>query len=443
MEMRFRRRVGAERVLLMLPCCVVIVGRVRRDVDPSRIAGALETLRRRHPLLAVRVEIDDEGAGRYVGADVPELTMHVEQRRSSDQWIARVKEELRTSFPLETGPLVRCAVISSPEVSEVVLCGHHAVCDGMSLGYLLRDLLRLLAGSEEDVGERLDPPVIDSTTVPAPPRTPTLRRAAMGRINRKWAAKGIRFGDAEMRQMHAEFWKQNEGVQILAWTMDAAATSALVGRCRAESVTVNTAVWTAFLAAQDEVQGRGPRYRRRSALAVNTRDRLTVPVGEAFGFYASSLTVDLSYDPGCSFWDNARRVHSKITRELSRTDIFRMLSAEMVHPTLLDSLYFAKYGLLDEAMPKRLLRRMGWHEVTYGYALTNVGRFDIPAAYGPLQLEAVYGPAVYSDVDEKVVGVITVGGCLSVIMTFDGRMLGDGAGLRDATMTRLEQAIRL
>jgi NRPS condensation-like uncharacterized protein len=438
----FRREIGAERPLLTLPFTIVMAGRVRGDVDPAEIARALEALRRRHPLLAVRAEIDAEGTGWYVADDVPELTIHVEERRSQDQWIARVKEELRGAFPLETGPLVRCAVVHSPEVSEIVLCGHHAVCDGMSLGYLLRDLLRLLAGSDEGLRERLDPPAINPTTVRSPPRSNPLRRFVMHRINQKWAAKDIRFGDPEIRRMHAEFWKRHQHVQVLAWTMDAAVTSALAERCRAERVTVNTALWTAFLAAQRDVQSRGPRYRRRSALAVNTRDKLTVPVGEAFGFYAASFTVDLPYDPGRPFWDNARRVHARITKELARTDLFRMLAAQMVHPTLWDSLYFAKYGLLNEAMSTRVLRRLRWHEITYGYALTNVGSFDIPVTYGPLQLEAVYGPAFYSDVDEKTVGVITVGGCLSCILTFDGRLLGDGAGLRDAAMARLEEATR-
>ncbi len=90
-----------------------------------------------------------------------------------------------------------------------------------------------------------------------------------------------------------------------------------------------------------------------------------------------------------------------VSNELARTNLFKMLSADLVHPTLLDSLYFSKYGLLDEAMPKRLLRKMGWHKVTYGYAITNVGRFDIPIVYGPLKLEAVYGPSVYSDAKRK------------------------------------------
>jgi Condensation domain len=437
----YTRKIGAERAVLMLPFNVVMVGRVTGDVNPTKLAAALEHLRQRHPLLAVRVETDERGTGRYAAEGVPELPAHVEQRRSEDQWIACVKAQLQASFPLMTGPLVRCALIYSPEVSEVVLCGHHAICDGMSLGYLLRDVLRVLAGSDQGAQAPLVPPSIDSTTVPTPPSPNLIARAVLRQMNRKWAAKHIRFDESDMRQMHARFWSKNDHLQLLAWTLDPEATSALVDRSRAERVTVNTALWTAFLAAQHEVQGDGQRYRRRSALALNNRDMLTVSVGEAFGFYASSVTVNLDYDPRSSFWDNARGMHFTITRGIAKTNPFKMLSATAVHPTLLDSLYFSKYGLLADPVPKRLLRRMGWHQVTYGYALTNAGRFDIPTTYGTLGLEAVYGPVVYSDVDEKMVGVITVGGRLSCTLTLDDRVV-DGERLRDAAMAHVQKQVR-
>lgn len=437
----FTRRIGGERMMLMLPLNVVMVGRVAGDLDCAKVAGALASLRHRHPLLAVRVEIDEDATGWYVAEGVPDLDVHVEQRRSEDQWIACVKQQLETSFPLQTGPLVRCAIVSSPEVSEVVLCGHHVVCDGMSLGYLLRDLLTALTDSDQSTQAPLLPPAVDASTVPTPPSASPLARFIIRRVNKRWAAKRIQFGEADVGRLHGRFWKSNDRAQVLAWNMDSEATSALVERCRAERVTVNTALWTAFLVAQDEVQGRGPRYRSRSGLAVSMRDKLLVPVGESFGFYASSVTVDLAYDPRRPFWDNARRLHSDISRGVAKTNPFKMLSAEAIHPTLLDALYFSKYGLVTGAMPRRMLRKMGWHQVNYGYALTNVGRFALPTTYGPLRLEAVYGPFVYSDVDEKVVGVITVGGCLSFTLTCDERAV-DGAKLRDAAMRHLEVAVR-
>jgi NRPS condensation-like uncharacterized protein len=436
----FKREIGAERVLLMLPFNVVMVGRIRGNVDPLKVNSALDLLRIRHPLLAVRVETNDDGMGWYVADGAPRFEADLETRQDDEQWLERIKKEFRMPFSLETGPLVRCALIHSPEVSEIVLCANHAICDGMSMGYLLRDLLKLLVDQEPGSLEVLYPPIIDSATVQNPPRINPVIKFFMSRINKKWAKKGISFRDAEMHRMHDEFWKKNADVEVAAWNLDPQSTSVLVDRCRLEHVTVNSALWTAFLAAQHELQGQGPRYRRRSGLAVSTRDKLTVSVGEAFGFYASSLTLNLTYSPRDTFWDNARAIHLRISNELSRTNLFRMLIAGMVHPTLQDALYFTKYGLLNETIPRRILHKKGWHQLTYGYVITNVGRFDIPTSYGQLRLEAVYGPSVYSDVEEKVIGAITVGGTLSCILSYNESVVHDGRKLMDAATAYLKQA---
>ena len=57
----FARKIIGERIMLMLPFNVVLVGRVKGTVDPQEVKTALERLSSRHPLLAARVQIEDEG----------------------------------------------------------------------------------------------------------------------------------------------------------------------------------------------------------------------------------------------------------------------------------------------------------------------------------------------------------------------------------------------
>lgn len=437
----FQRKIAGERIMLMLPFNVVLVGRVRGTIEPSEVKAALEQLRLRHPLLAVRAKIEEDGSGNLLSQDVPSIPVHVVSRITEDQWLTRVEEEFRTSFPIDTGPLLRCALIHSENLCEIILCGHHVICDGMSLGYLLRDLLSSLADPKKEPATPVFPPPIDRSTVETPPTGNAVQRFFMGLINKKWAGKGKRFSEADMHRMHTEFWQRNTGMQLLAWEMNVEDTARLVERSRVEKVTVNAALWAAFLAAQYEIQGDRERHRQRSALAVNTRDKLNTPAGEAFGFYASSLTVKLPYNPRDAFWENARSIHSIISKELAAANLFRMLSSEEIHPTLLDSLYFQKYGLLEGAIQGKFLRKMGWHQITYGYALTNVGRLDIPTRYGTLELDSVYGPLFYSDVEEKMVGVITVGGRLSFFHASRKAIIDDAARLQETAMKHLEKAI--
>jgi NRPS condensation-like uncharacterized protein len=422
---------------------VVAAAGIEGTVDVEELNAVLDRLRARHALLAVRVSFDAQDVAWYEQEGVPPLSVRTILRESDDQWLQVVEEESRTSFPLTTGPLVRFALVHGSDVSELVLCGHHAVTDGRSMVYLIRDILHHLGHPEAPVEPLPPPPLITPETVQDPPRFGLLMRGLTGLLNWAWARKDLRFGDQDMERLHEVFWERNHGMKAQAWRLSEHETTSLVKRCREEKVTVNSAIWAAFMAAQFEVQGDSEAFRRTAGLAVSTRDKLTVPAGEAFGFFASSLTVDLPYDPKAGFWDRARDYQGRIRGELAKTDIFRMLAGDLLHPTLMDSLYFRKYGLIDQALPVKMLKKLNWDGMQYGYSITNVGRMELPVEYGSFRLVSVYGPFFYSDVNEKVVGVTTVGNRLSFLMAFDENKIGTSTGKKvgDRALEYISKAV--
>ena len=439
-----KRRMGApERVLLMLPLNVVMATKIKGVVEVEQLAAVLDSLRKRHALLAVRVVIDENDMAWYVTEGVPEFTINTIPLQTEDQWQQTAVDECKTSFPIETGPLVRFSLLQSSDGADLVVCAHHAICDGMSLTYLIRDILQQLAEPGRAVEILPEPPAITSDTVPSPPSANFIAKGVMGLFNKIWARQNISFSSDDLKQLHQTFWDKNRDAGLLAWESSVAETQALVSRCREENVTVNSALWTAFLAAQYEVQGNTEPYRASAGLAVSSRDKLNVPVGEAFGFYASSLTAQLAYDPNQNFWDSARAVHEKIKDSLAKTNIFRSLSVELLTPTLLDSLYFSKYGLIKSGLSAKLVQQMNWQGTSYGYSITNVGRMNIPTAYGQYQLESVYGPLVYSDVNEKTVGVITVGDKVTFLMSYNETIVTPHAAeeIRKTAMDTLSKAV--
>jgi NRPS condensation-like uncharacterized protein len=440
-----RRMTGAERVILMVPLNVVIVARVRGAIDGKQLATVLDRLRKRHALLAVRVVIGEDDMAWYVAEGVPGFTINTIPRQAETQWLQIVVEECKTAFPIETGPLLRFFLLHSPEKSDLVICAHHAICDGMSLTYLIRDILQHLAEPDRAVEILPKPPAITRDTVPSPPSFGLMARGFTGLLNKLWAAKKISFNSGDRKRLHRVFWEKNEGASVLAWESSEAETKALVWRCRQETVTVNTALWTAFLAAQYDVQGDAEPYRSRAGMAMSTRDKLNVPVAEAFGFYASSFSADLQYEPRRAFWDTARIFHERIRDSLAKTNIFQALSAESLYPALLDSMYFSKYGLMKSRLSDVLVKQMNWHEISYGYAITNVGRMNIPTDYDPLQLESIYGPFVYSDVNEKTMGVITVGDKATFLLSYNATIVEPrtAEAIRNRAMDTLKKAVVL
>ncbi len=429
--------------MLMLPFNVVMVAGIRGYVDPERLSEVLNRLRARHALLAARVVVDEHDAAWFVTEGVPEFNPEVVPRRNENQWIEKSEAEFNIPFPMEKGPLARFILLHSPDVSELIICAHHIVCDGMSLIYLIKDILQLLGEYDRKVEILPDPPVIDNDTVSSPPRIKPVQRKIIKMMNKRWAKKNIRFDHNDMASLHRVFWEHNADRRLLTWILSEEMTRAVVSRSREEKVTVNTALWTAFLAAQYEVQSPLRAYHRRSGMAVNTRDKLSVPVGECFGFYASSLTVRLKYNPGKGFWENAVNIHHSIRTELEKTELFRMLIADLMNPTLLDSLYFSKYGLIKSRLSNMLVKMMNFNRVSYGYSITNVGRINMPSVYGKLRLGSVYGPAVYSDVNEKLIGVITVGDKISFMMTYNENNINtdNAKHIRDAAINHLSNAI--
>jgi NRPS condensation-like uncharacterized protein len=443
-DIEFKRRMtGAERTILMVPLNVVMVAKISGAVDVEQITAVLDSLRKRHALLAVRVVIDENDVAWYVTEGVPEFSINTIPRQAEDQWLQTVIAECKTSFPIETGPLVRFSLLHSAEKSELVICAHHAICDGMSLTYLIRDILQHLAEPDREVEILPEPPAITRDTVPSPPRTNFIAKGVIGLLNKMWARKNIRFDSSDLKKLHETFWGQNQGASVLAWELSETETKTLVSRCREENVTVNTALWTAFLAAQYDVQGDAEPYRAGAGMAVSTRDKLNIPVGEAFGFFASSFTARLEYDPRQEFWDVARIIHEKIRDSLAETNIFQALSADPLHPTLLDSLYFSKYGLMKSRLSDKLVKQMNWQGISYGYAITNVGRMNTPTNYDQYQLESVYGPYVYSDVNEKTVGVITVGNKATFMLSYNEAIVASHAAeeIRATAMNYLSQAV--
>lgn len=90
-----------------------------------------------------------------------------------------------------------------------------------------------------------------------------------------------------------------------------------------------------------------------------------------------------------------------------------------------------------------LLKMMNFHKLSYGYSITNVGRLAIPTEYRELKLDRVYGPAVYSDVNEKLIGVITIDNKMAFAMTYNEKSIDTEKAklLRDISMEHLFRAL--
>jgi hypothetical protein len=375
----------------------------------------------KHPFLAVRVPKCADKAACFVSAGVSNPPVRVTQLDTddSDYWTDWIVEEQKTLLPLADGPLIRFGLFQSPETTVLTITGHHSICDGLSMVYLMRDILRCLAEPDDKPEPVLHPPVIGKDSMPRSTDLPFFHRFLIKAMNKMWNRTGKTFDEKDYMELHGTFWRDAGNNRTIYWELTKEQTSVLVRRCREEQVTVNSALVTAFLRAQREVQGTSHRYLRTVSLPVNIRNRVTPQVGEAVGSYFSSVKLPLEYKTGHSFWQNSRTIHAKIVRRLKDKHVFALLrQLDSLHPSLVDSMYFSKYGLLKDRIARFFLQMTGDHRMSTGLDVSNLGRHDFPVDYGPVRLEAVYGPTSSSDMQEKYLGIITIAGRMFFTFTF-------------------------
>jgi len=107
---------------------------------------AFTAVQQRHPLLQVCIAEDQVGAPYFRRLNEPGIPLRVVHGSVSENWEQEVSRELATALPLKGGPLVRVALMHEENRSTVIVSAHHSIADGLSLTFIVRDLLRALSG---------------------------------------------------------------------------------------------------------------------------------------------------------------------------------------------------------------------------------------------------------------------------------------------------------
>ncbi|MHA2295625.1 MAG: condensation domain-containing protein [Candidatus Hodarchaeales archaeon] len=439
---KYRRKVTpVERAFRRAPYAIVtVVARIKGNVSEQVLTDAVSKVQQRHPNLRVRIEEDDDHVPWFTSEGVKEIPVEIVARESDDHWIEVYHEVCKVPFEFDERPAIRFILVQSPVISELILLCHHIICDGMSLAYLARDLMVYLGDPDREVELLPDPVTINRDTVPEDVSSlNVVYRFLVKRLNKKWVKERIYFDLEDYKNINEAYWKKFKH-RMFSIELTEEQTSALVDRCRKEGVTVNSAIVTAFNGAHYIVQG-DKSHLANTGVAGSVRNRLRRPVGEVMGFYAGLVLLEFKYNLKSSFWENARKLHQKVTPQYTDKNLF--LGAVLnysIEQTFKEAATFKMMGRLvppdstrydklsvfskrDDRLVSFLKRRKmdDLDKTVMGTVVTNLTKMDFLRKYGSLELDRLIfnpGSSAPLAIVSVVVGAVTCSGKLSLVMEY-------------------------
>jgi hypothetical protein len=390
------------------PYNMVVAVRVRGAVTPLELRSALDRAQRRHPLLGVNTEIGanrlpffvSEGVGAIPLAVVESAEPEAARRLFDSELSARFERDGREQPRL---PLIRVTLLvpkAADTAVDLVFTVQHVIGDGLSLAYLVRDLLTFIEQPQGPIAV-LDAPASAEDLLPPKVRR-RLPRSAHFFNAVSWLAK------AYSRLRASGAMSSVPSVQChRVWTLSVEQTARLRARCRQERVSLHAAVAAAFFSEFSWIH-----------VPVNLRPFLARPVAESFGLFVGAAELRLAYQRQLGFWSNARRCQRRLQKALRDP--------------------FAVFRLFSKAVPFERVRELGPLLVKLAgkdraFAITNLGDLDERglAFHGTrVSLESFYG-AVSGIVKSNVLTVYTLGGAMSLYLLANESSTADCA-IRDA-----------
>jgi hypothetical protein len=381
------------------PFTTVFPLRIAGELDEKRLRQALARVQAKHPLLRCVIE-EAAGGPRFVLLDRPApIHLRIVQRRGEDHWETEARREWVTAFDAGREPLVRFVWLRDGDVNELLLIGHHCICDGYSGINLVRECLSVYDHPEQDLGAYAALGAIEDI-IPA-----AVLESRRFQFRVRWKTAILRLTLFLKRGDGKPFGPPiaSEQMYFHRWSVSNATALALTESCRSEGVTVLAAVSVTFMQAFRDV--RGAAGLAKTSAMVNARPFLPALRADAmFGLAPGVQLLTKGLPPprdmsAGSFWARARAIKRDLTRRVDR------LGA---------GLYDQLAGL--ERLHDQYTRLVAFFEsapAVRNVTLSNLGRLDLPQQYRGFRLERVYSPLVM--VSPTPANTV-------VLSTFDGQM---------------------
>lgn len=385
------RPLGAQEHIFWLhdqanPFHFAVTAQINGKFNVHQLQQALTVIQQRHPLLRVRIAVDEAEQPWFVEESCA-IPVRVVQRQSLQQWQQEVEQEIATPFLWWQAPLVRVVLVHSSndeQSSELIVICHHAVADGISASYLIRDILQALA-TPTAFGQSLPIPLSREDLV----LDKTLKSISL-------LEQMLQFSNTSSSFKSRESARPTHASSVNSGSLSSETTLSLLTRCRQEQTSVHAAICAAFLLAIYRQNDSEQLQNLKCTSPINLRPYLT-PINQeqvSVCITAGRISQNLSTD--VNFWDVARCVKHQLNQIMAPDKLF-------------EELFQSQEWVLSNPTPDAVLQGFK-DQFDYDICISNLTRLTIGQEYGELKLQAIYGPVVRTGVEsDRFLGVATLG----------------------------------
>ena len=357
-----------ERIYLCAPnSCVATSITITGNLEIDNISNAIREAVKHHQILNAKISVEDSGKAYYITENVRHFSITV----SDTSWEKIVEEQVKIRLEIENGELIRFFIIPQTDSVQLVIINHHLAGDGLSVAFLIEDIMNILSGKEiayKDI-QLMDP--LKYTDVSS--LSPMIRFLMKG-LNKRWGKSGTIFQQDDYIRLFNKYWNERN-IKIYSQTINKDTIEKLFQISKQNNISINSILLTAFYKVFQSKTDIG--------ISINLREK----ENKGMGNYATGISIPYCYDNNLSFDDNAVKVHKVVYDKINKKDkYFLMQFMNGLSQTLIDATYFSVFDSYKNKSAQMTANMFGYCNNPQGISITNLTNVPIATNYGPYQL---------------------------------------------------------
>lgn len=280
------------------------VWEIKRGIDIAKAEEAFKKLIQRHESLRTVFGTSDNSLYQQV---LPDIEFSVTEIVMSDKPASEAIISQIQPFNLETGPLIRCSVITAAAEVKILLVDiHHIISDGFSQIHMLSDFLNLYEGGT------LPPLPLQYKDYAA--WEAGFRQSAYYNECREFWLAMFRSGIPSLHLPVTDTGSlRPEAGANLFFSIEKETVHDLLARLKTEGVTSFSVFFTLYSLYLAQLTGNYD-----TVIGINTSGRLQPGLDGVVGMFAKTLPVRFALAPGKSIKDNSKIAHALLVGAGSR-----------------------------------------------------------------------------------------------------------------------------